>query len=77
MRAKRKPEAQVGIIRRIVREKGFGFLQALDGTDLFFHRTDLEPGQFEELLEGSRVRFVAVESPKGARAKQLSIIDEA
>ena len=46
-----------GTIKRIVQDKGFGFIKPDDGTeDIFFHRSRLEPGaQFEDLREGDEV----------------------
>ncbi len=45
-----------GTIRRLM-DRGFGFIKTEDGTDLFFHRNDLEGVQFESLSEGQEVEF--------------------
>jgi cold shock CspA family protein len=31
-----------GKIKRIIRERGFGFISAEDGREIFFHRSALE-----------------------------------
>ncbi len=46
-----------GTIRRIIADRGFGFIQAEEGTDLFFHRNDLEGVEFASLSEGQEVEF--------------------
>lgn len=58
-----------GTIKRMVRDRGFGFLAAVDGTELFFHRSSAP--QFDALIEGDRVTFITGQSPKGPRAEQV------
>jgi CspA family cold shock protein len=45
-----------GTIRRLM-ERGFGFIKTEDGTDLFFHRNNLEGVEFHDLSEGKEVEF--------------------
>ncbi len=45
-----------GTIRRVM-DRGFGFIKTEDGTDLFFHRNDLEGVEFNSLSEGQEVEF--------------------
>lgn len=46
-----------GTIKKIVSDRGFGFIQQSDGTDLFFHRTAVAGGTFDALAEGQSVTF--------------------
>jgi len=46
-----------GTIRRLVADRGFGFIQSAEGTDLFFHRNELQGVQFATLREGQEVEF--------------------
>lgn len=46
-----------GTIKKIVSDRGFGFIQQSDGTDLFFHRTAVTGGTFEDLAEGQSVTY--------------------
>ncbi len=62
-----------GTIKRIVRERGFGFLRDELGQDWFFHRSSLEGTDFDKLAEGQRVSFEEEASPKGPRATNLRI----
>ena len=61
---------QEGTIKRLT-DKGFGFIDAGTGKDLFFHMSNLEGVRFEELYEGQQVSFVSGEGPKGPRAEQV------
>ena len=45
-----------GTIRRLM-DRGFGFIKTEGGTDLFFHRNNLEGGEFNDRSEGQEVEF--------------------
>ena len=65
----------IGTIRKLVPERGFGFIQADDdGQTFFFHATDVEhTSTFMALTDGERVEFnvVTPTPPKGARAHNV------
>ena len=50
-----------GTIKKLVSERGFGFIlpegEAATGSDLFFHRTDVQGAGYDALHEGQRVTF--------------------
>jgi CspA family cold shock protein len=56
-----------GTIKRIVRDRGFGFIRDEGGQEWFFHRSSVQ-GNFDELNEGQRVSFDEEPSAKGPRA---------
>ena len=62
-----------GTIKKVVTEKGFGFI-TVDGEekDLFFHKNELKGVNFEELKEGDRVSFEKTDSPKGPNATNVT-----
>jgi CspA family cold shock protein len=57
-----------GTIKRIQRDKGFGFIRDNSGQEFFFHRSAVQGGSFDSLSEGQRVSFEEEQSPKGPRA---------
>jgi CspA family cold shock protein len=57
-----------GTIKRLAREKGFGFIRDEGGQEWFFHRSSVTGGSFEDLEEGQRVSFDEEQSAKGPRA---------
>lgn len=63
-----------GVIRRLVRERGFGFIKSDDGQDFFFHRSELRGVTFDLLKEGENVEFEKGESPKGPKAVNIKLI---
>ena len=60
-----------GTIKRLVRDRGFGFIRDEGGQEWFFHRTSVNAGSFEELNEGQRVSFDEEPSAKGPRAGNI------
>ncbi|MEQ8851193.1 MAG: cold shock domain-containing protein [Gimesia sp.] len=62
-----------GTIKRVV-DKGFGFIDNGTGTDMFFHMSNLEGIQFDDLQEGQRVEYTEGQGPKGPRAENVRAI---
>lgn len=59
-----------GTIKKLVADKGFGFI-AGDSGDLFFHLSALEEADFESLQVGQTVEYEEGEGPKGPRATSV------
>lgn len=58
-----------GTIKKIVSEKGFGFITpSTGGNDIFFHMSAVEGTQFDNLHEGQSVVF-EIEEGSGGRGK--------
>jgi CspA family cold shock protein len=58
-----------GTIKRLVQDRGFGFIVAENGAEYFFHREQLRGGlDFDTVSQGERVTFDTQEGPKGPRA---------
>jgi CspA family cold shock protein len=61
-----------GTIKRIVADRGFGFIAAEDEKEYFFHRGGLDSTlEFDRLVGGERVEFDVEASPKGPRASRV------
>ena len=61
-----------GSIKKLVAEKGFGFISG-DRQELFFHRSAVIEGSFDALREGQQVEFQIDKGDrgKGPRAKDV------
>ena len=62
-----------GVIKRIVSDKGLGFVQASDSTEYFFHQSACADGRFDQLREGQSVTFKTGQGPKGPRAEDVRV----
>lgn len=65
-----------GTIKRVVRDKGFGFIAPDDGSeDVFFHRSRLEGRgiEFEDLRGGNEVEFQTQPGEKGPQAFNVKL----
>jgi cold shock protein len=61
-----------GTIKKVVADRGFGFISAEDAKEYFFHRGALDSSlEFDRLVGGERVTFEIEASPKGPRAVQV------
>ena len=63
-----------GVIKKLVSDKGFGFIQG-DNGELFFHHSAVEGASFETLREGQSVEYTEGRGPKGPRAESVTLVD--
>jgi len=63
-----------GTIKRMVRDKGFGFIRDSNGGEYFFHRSMVKGStKFDDLREGDSVDFDAAPPDKrGPRAETVT-----
>jgi CspA family cold shock protein len=64
---------QTGTIKRLMRDRGYGFISASDGRDIFFHQSSLQGADFASLNEGQNVEFDVEKSPRGPRAINIKL----
>lgn len=62
---------QNGVIVRIVRDRGFGFILSNE-QEYFFHRSSYASGDFDKLSEQTNVTFEPQQTPKGLRAENVN-----
>jgi len=64
----------MGTVKKLVQEKGFGFIARSDGPDVFFHHSSVADRQFESLAIGQSVEFTIDDSSssKGPRAATVT-----
>jgi len=63
-----------GVVKWFNDTKGFGFIAADEGKDIFAHFTDIQTQGFKVLLEGQRVEFTVVQGKKGPQASNIVIL---
>ena len=62
-----------GTIKKLISEKGFGFIEGERG-ELFFHHSAVQGTPFDALQEGQQVEFTEGSGPKGPRAESVTLI---
>jgi len=62
----------LGTVKWFNDSKGFGFITADSGEDVFVHHTAISQEGFRSLGEGQRVSFDVVAGPKGPQASNVS-----
>lgn len=60
-----------GTVKWFNDKKGFGFIIAEDGKDVFVHHTAIEGEGYKTLKEGEKVQFDVVKGPKGDQATKV------
>jgi CspA family cold shock protein len=62
-----------GTIKKVIADKGFGFI-AGDRGELFFHHSALQGVTIEALHEGQKVEYEEGRGPKGPRAENVKLV---
>ena len=65
-----------GTVKWFNAEKGFGFITAETGEDVFVHFSEIKMNGFKVLQEGEKVQFDLAETPKGTLAQNVTVIEE-
>ncbi|MFC1945911.1 cold-shock protein [Chloroflexota bacterium] len=64
-----------GTIKSVL-DRGFGFIRTEEGTEIFFHRSELQNVTFETLRQGQEVEFEMGQGPDGrARATGVRLVE--
>ncbi len=64
-----------GTVKWFNSEKGFGFIQTEEGTDVFVHFSQINKEGFKTLEEGEAVTFRVVEGTKGPQAEDVTPVN--
>lgn len=73
-RIKAHEPAPLARVSRLVADAGYGFLTALDGREIYFHRDSVLNGAFNRLKVGTTVAFAEEPGEKGPQASTVRIV---
>jgi len=62
-----------GQIKKLVTDRGFGFIEGERGDDLFFHHSEVQETTIEQLREGQVVEYEIGEGRKGPCATSVRV----
>lgn len=63
-----------GKIKKLIVERGFGFISATDGREIFFHQSSLADAKFSELAKDQLVEFEVERADKGPCAVNVRVV---
>ena len=63
-----------GTVRWFNNQKGYGFITAEDGKDVFVHFSGLNMEGFKTLEEGAAVEFDITDGAKGPQAVNVEVV---
>lgn len=63
-----------GVVKWFNEQKGFGFIKADEGEDVFVHHSAIQSQGFRTLAEGARVQFEIEQTPKGKAAANVTLV---
>jgi CspA family cold shock protein len=63
-----------GIVKWFNERKGFGFIEAENGTDVFVHYSAIQGSGFKTLQDGQSVTFDVQDGPKGPSAANVKAL---
>jgi cold shock protein len=67
-------EMPQGTIKKLVADRGFGFIEGERG-DIFFHHSDVQDTAIEDLSIGQAVEYEVGQGPKGPRAENVRVVE--
>jgi cold shock CspA family protein/ribosome-associated translation inhibitor RaiA len=65
-----------GLVERLDREHGYGFLRSATGEDVYFHKNSVLHGRWEDLTLGSGVSYSSELGEKGLQATSVELIQK-
>lgn len=65
-----------GKIVRLIRNRGFGFIETEGGQEIFFHATGVRGVSFEELSEGQTVTYETETDPRTGKQRATNVTPE-
>ncbi len=66
----------LGVITKLFLDRGYGFIEAQEGREVYFHRNSVLGVMFEKLQVGARVRFAEEDGDKGPQASSLHLVGD-
>lgn len=67
---------ETGRVKSFNNDKGYGFIELVNGETIFVHFTAIETEGFKTLRPGEKVQFMIVEGERGPQAAHVVKIED-
>jgi cold shock CspA family protein/ribosome-associated translation inhibitor RaiA len=64
----------IGKIGRLFPQEGYGFLETVDGREIYFHRNSVLNNAFDRLAAGAAVSFIEEKGNRGPQASTVKLV---
>lgn len=65
-----------GTVKWFNNDKGYGFIDRIEGEDIFVHYSAIKYDGYKTLAEGQLVSFDLIETPKGLQAINVIAVNQ-
>ncbi len=65
-----------GIVKKLFEEEGYGFIEGLQGQEIYFHKNSVLNNDFERITIGTGVRYTEEMGEKGPQASTVKIVNK-
>jgi cold shock CspA family protein len=69
-------QSVAGLVSRLFRREGYGFIQTPEGREIYFHKNSVSAGEFTCLEIGTGVQWNEEEGENGPQATTVRIVDK-
>lgn len=66
------PGPHEGVIKWYDPDRGYGFIIQRSGSEIFFHRTGIVPGEMPDFPNGTRVTYLVEQTRRGPQAVEVA-----
>jgi SHS2 domain-containing protein/cold shock CspA family protein len=73
-KVKQHEDQPIGTVTKLDASGEFGFLETIDGREVYFHRNSVIDGGFDRLAVGAHVAFTEEEGDKGPQASTVRML---
>jgi CspA family cold shock protein len=64
-------ERRIGKVKWFSAQKGYGFIEQVDGEDIFIHFSTIKMDGYRKLQEGQQVKYTLIKGERGLQAEDV------
>jgi ribosomal subunit interface protein len=64
-----------GVVKHVFHDRGYGFIEADDGHEIYFHQNSIVDGRFDKVSIGTHVRYAEEDGDRGPQASTVHVVN--